>query len=169
MTLQQVMKPPLVGLSGAPIAPARGPVFDEERGYIQAILKRLGELDVTFLFNDVLVVKYEREKVSENLVAAAETQKSDYYEGVVGAVLIVGPTAFQDDNATKFPWDAWIKAGLTDKIGTPPIKPGDWVLYRATDGWDKHVQLTGEYNVAHCRVLQDAHIRGVVKYPGRWW
>ena len=169
MTIQGVPRPALVGLDGREVSRARAPAFKTEREYIDRILQRIGEIDVTFLFNDVLVVKYEREMVSESLVAAPETQKSDYFEGVVGAVLLVGPTAFQDDNATKFPWDAWIKAKLTDQVGKPPIKPGDWVLYRATDGWDKHIQLTGEYSVAHCRVLQDAHIRGVVKYPGRWW
>jgi len=178
----------IIGLDGAPIQTlnyheriaqdvlagkdktrARAPKFDEERVYLENKIRRLGMIDVAFLFNDILVVQYEREKVSEHLVAPADTQRADYYEGVVGGVLIVGPTAFQDDTITKFPWDAWISMGLVKKHGESPVKPGDWVLYRATDGWNKHVQFSGEYDVCHCRVLNDAHIRGIVKYPGRWW
>ena len=67
----------------------------------------------------------------------------------------LGPTAFKDDEHTKFPkWER-------------PIERGDWVLYRNSDGWDKDIQVIGEYTAVKCRVIQDAYIRGRVKYPGR--
>lgn len=169
--LDRLYVPPtqLIGMDGTPIGIARAPAFDEEEDHKQEIFTRIGEIDGIFLFNEVLVAKYIREKISEHLVASAETRREDIWQGVVGLVLMVGPTAFQDDEATKFPWEAWIRAKVITERGQAPIKRGDWVLYRSSDGWDKDLQLTGEYEVAHCRVLQDAHIRGKVKYPGRWW
>jgi len=162
----------LIGMDGIPIptiGSVRAPAFDEEEDTKRDIFARLGNIDSIFLFNEVLVATYIRGNVSEHLVAPAEVQREDIWQGVVGLVLMVGPTAFQDDEATKFPWDAWIKAKIITERGQPPIKRGDWVLYRSSDGWQKEIQLTGEYLTAKCRILQDAHIRGKVKYPGRWW
>jgi hypothetical protein len=42
-------------------------------------------------------------------------------------------------------------------------------MYRISDGWDRAVQeLYGHHHFAECRLIQDAHIRARVKYPGRF-
>lgn len=145
----------IVGLDGRRIV-SIAPSFNEEKEHAAEIMQRLGDLkDIDLLFNDVLVAKYIRENVSQHLVAPLETQREDQWQGVVGLVLKLGPRAFVDDDQNKF-------YGVT-------VRPGQWVLYRHTDGWDKKVQLVGEYDAALCRIIQDAHIRAIVKYPGRWW
>jgi co-chaperonin GroES (HSP10) len=143
----------LVSMDGKPIA--RGvPEFDDEQGCKDYIFGKLGDLgDIELFFNDVLVAKYIREKISENLIASAETQREDQWQGVCGMVLKVGPRAFKDDDHNKF-------HGIS-------VKPGDWVLYRNSDGWDKNIQMIGEYTAVQCRMIQDAHIRARVRYPGR--
>jgi hypothetical protein len=147
----------VLGLDGRPLQ-ARAPAFDEEIQHKDEIFKRLGDLeDIELLFNDILVAKYIRGKVSEHLEAAAETQREDVWQGVCGLVLKMGPTAFVDDEHTKFPTSKWRR----------PVVPGDWVLYRSSDGWDKDIQMVGEYSAVKCRIIQDAHIRGRVRYPGR--
>lgn len=169
MSLAAVEKPPLAGPDGRPL-PKVNVGFDEEQAVKDFIFTSLGDLsDITFLFNEVLVAKYIREKVSDSLVASHETELLDRFEGVVGLVLKIGPTAFQDDSRTRFPWEAWIGGGLVEKEGQVPIRVGDWVMYRASDGWDKNVQIRGSYTTVRCRVLQDAHLRARVKFPGRWF
>lgn len=148
----------LIGLHGKPIGAAvpRQPHWlDEEQGVKDQTLIDLGDLDdIELFYNDVLVIKYVRENVGAGLIAAPETQMEDRWQGVVGMVLKVGPRAFVDDEKNQF-------YGIT-------VKPGDWVLYRYNDGWDKHVlTTTWPPQAAECRVIQDAHIRGRVKYPGR--
>jgi hypothetical protein len=147
----------MLGLDGQPLR-ARAPAFDDEIAHKAEIFRRLGDLDdIELLFNDVLVAKYIRGNVSEHLVAAPQTQREDQWQGVCGLVLKLGPTAFVDDEHTKFPVMKWGR----------PITPGDWVLYRNSDGWDKDIQMVGEYDAVKCRIIQDAHIRGRVRYPGR--
>lgn len=144
----------LIGMDGKPLSADRAPPFDPEDGWREDVLKRLGDLDdIELLFNDVLVAKYIREMASANIIASQITQNEDNWQGVVGLVLLVGPRAFVDDDNNKF-------YGKT-------VKRGDWVLYRNSDGWDKDIQMVGEYNAVKCRIIQDAHIRGRVKFPGR--
>ncbi len=144
----------LVGIDGKPIGISRWG-FDEENDIKELIFRELGPIeDVVELFhNDVFVWKYIRTKVSDNLVAARDTHNADRWEGVVGLVLGLGPAAFLDDEHNKF-------------HGKKAV-PGDWVLYRNSDGWDKNVQIIGEPRYCECRMLQDAHIRGRVRFPAR--
>ena len=139
---------------GKPLGRAGAPPFSDEQEVKNFIFEKMGDLeDIELFFNDVLVAKYIREKISETLIAAAETQREDQWQGVCGLVLKIGPRAFQDDEQNKF-------YGVS-------VKKGDWVLYRNSDGWDKDIQMVGEYTAVKCRVIQDAHIRARVKFPGR--
>ncbi len=145
----------IVGLDGKPLPKASD--FDDETAAKEEVFRLLGDLkDIEILFNDILVAKYIRRNVSKNLIASPETQREDQWQGVCGMVLKIGPTAFQDDEHNKFP-----------EI-TRSIKRGDWVLYRSSDGWDKDIQtIDGSLMAVKCRWIQDAHIRGRVKFPGR--
>lgn len=130
--------------------------FSEEDDEKEKAYDALGDLsDIEFAFNDVLVLKYIRTSLSEHLQAAAETQREDRWQGSIGLVLKVGPRAFVDDEQNKF-------YGFS-------VERGDWVMYRNTDGWDRGIQeLYGLHRFADCRIIQDAHIRAKVKYPGRF-
>ncbi len=144
----------LVGIDGQPLASPKGPTFSTEDDWRTDIMKRLGDLDdIELLFNDVLVAKYIREMASTSIIASHETQREDNWQGCVGLVLKLGPRAFVDDEATKFHGSR--------------VHRGDWVLYRNSDGWDKDIQMVGEYVAVKCRIIADAHIRGRVKYPSR--
>lgn len=149
-----VPAPGLVGLDGKPVI-GTPHWFDEEIEVKQYIAENLGDLaDVDVFYNWVLVAKYIREEVGKGILAAAQTQQEDSWQGSVGLVLKRGPAAFQDDATNKF-------------YGADP-QPGDWVLYRNSDGWDKNIAMLGvRTNFVQCRFIQDAHINGRVKYPGR--
>lgn len=151
----------LIGMDGRiiPVTANEVPVvFSEEDEAKREAFHRLGDLrDLELLFNDILVVKYIRLELSKNLKASHQTQKEDKYQNGIGLVLKMGPTAFQDDENNKFP----------DVCRT--IKPGDWVMYRISDGWDRAVQeLYGLHRFADCRMINDAHVRARVKYPARF-
>ncbi len=148
----------IVGVAGRSLTAVKNPAFDEELYTKEDTFKILGDLkDIEILFNDVLVAKYIRTRVSEHIEAAPETQREDVYQGVVGLVLKIGPTAFVDDEHTVFPVQKWDR----------PIAVGDWVLYRSSDGWDKDIAPVEGILAVKCRMIQDAHIRGRVKFPGR--
>lgn len=131
-------------------------VFSEEEDTKQEVWDTLGDLDdIEIAFNDVLIIKYIRTELSKHLVVAAETQREDNWQGSIGLVLKVGPRAFKDDENNKF-------YGFS-------VARGDWVMFRNSDGWDRSIQeLYGLHKYATCRLVQDAHIRAKVKYPGRF-
>lgn len=95
--------------------------------------------DIEVLAHWVLLATYIRpEKTKGGIFIPNESQKEDTFQGKVGLVVAMGPTAFVEDATTKFP----IK-----------IKVGDWVSYRVSDGW----QLTIGGNP--CRLLEDTHLK----------
>lgn len=155
MSFLEMPQPALVTPRGVHAVPQRVE-FSEENEEREKAWKALGDLDdVELFFNDVLVLKYIRENLSKNLKASAQTQREDQWQGSIGLVLKVGPTAFVDDEHTKF-------RGVS-------VMRGDWVMFRVSDGWDRGIQeLYGLHRFADCRIIQDAHIRARVKYPGRF-
>lgn len=144
----------LVGMDGKPIT-GTPHWFDDEQAAKDYVADKLGDLDdIDVFYNWVLVAKYIREEVAKGILAAPETQREDSWQGSVGLVLKKGPAAFQDDNRNKF-------------YGANP-NPGEWVLYRNSDGWDKNIAVLGaRTEFIQCRFIQDAHINGRVTYPGR--
>lgn len=148
----------LIGLDGREINDVvENPAFDPEIATKEWVFAQLGDLaDIELFFNDVLVCKHIRQKVAKGLIAAQITQTEDRWQGVVGLVLKLGPRAFVDDENTKF-------HGVKAEVG-------DWVLYRNSDGWDKDIARLGPASdPVQCRIIQDAHIRGRVKFPGRFY
>lgn len=74
------------------------------------------------------------------------------FQGKVGLVMKVGPTAFQDDSVAKF--------------GGVMIRPGDWVMYRPSDGHELFIRDRRKFNDGlSCRLIEDVFIRGRVTDP----
>lgn len=83
---------------------------------------------------------------------ADNTMSEDRFQGKVGLVLKCGPTAFHDDTVAKF--------------GGISVKPGDWVVYRPSDGHELFIRDRRKLNEGlSCRLIEDVFIRGRVKDP----
>ena len=148
-------------LSANLVALGRTKTPDEQRDTIFAML---GEemRDVQPLGNRVLVATYvapqaemgekiEKMPDGSELIAAYDDDavrrglEANRFEGKVGLVLAVGPTAFKYDGA--WPWEG------------PKPKVGDWVWYRASDAPERGI------NNVYCRMIQDDLIEGITADP----
>lgn len=101
------------------------------------ITEAVGDIsDLRVFGNRVLVGVYFRpEKMASGLYLAGSTRGEDEYQGRVGLVLKKGPTAFVDDEATKF-------------YGQN-IEVGDWVSFNVADGRSTKI------NGVMCRLIAD--------------
>lgn len=80
------------------------------------------------------------------------SHEEDRFQGKTGLVLKTGPVAFVDDGVAKF-------GGVT-------IKPGDWVIYRPSDGHELFIRDRSKNNEGlSCRLIEDTFVRGRVKDP----
>lgn len=78
--------------------------------------------------------------------------QEDRFQGKVGLVLKIGPTAFQDDSVAKF--------------GGVVVEPGDWVMYRPTDGTELFIRDRRKSNEGlSCRLIEDVFVRGRTSDP----
>lgn len=113
------------------------------------IRDQVGNLDgVTVYHNLILVGIYSRpEKTAGGIVLPDSVKKEDVYQGVVGLVLKVGPTAFKDDGVNHFHGQK--------------VEPGMWCVFRTSD--THKVAVNGTV----CRLLEDAHVKMVVDHPDR--
>jgi co-chaperonin GroES (HSP10) len=113
----------------------------------EVLLAKLGDLSGQQpLGCRVLVATYVGADRSAGGILFTDKRKdAARYEGKVGLVLAVGPTAFRYDGA--FPWEG------------PTPQVGQWVWYRASDGperWIRHVS---------CRTISDDLIEGITTDP----
>lgn len=115
------------------------------------VAKAVGELTgVRMGPADILVGTYKRpEQTKGGIILAAQTRDEDEYQGKVGLVLAMGPLAFIDDERHKF-------GGFKPEIG-------EWVMFNCNDG------TAGKIRDAHCRWLQDVHIKSVIPAPDIVW
>jgi Chaperonin 10 Kd subunit len=99
----------------------------------------------------VLIATYIRPatRTASGLEIAEEAVDEDRYQGKVGMVLKKGPRAFVDDGPVKF-YDQ-------------NVEPGDWVVYRASDG------LKGMIGSREVRFIADVYIRGKIDHPDAWF
>lgn len=111
------------------------------------IMEKIGDLSgIELMHNNILVATYVRpEKTASGIIMTDKFRKEDEYQGKVGLVIKKGPLAFKDDGPYK--WHG------------QDVEPGEWVWYRISDGW----QMT--INGVHCRVFEEAHIRGKLASP----
>lgn len=76
----------------------------------------------------------------------------DRFQGKVGLVIKVGPTAFQDDGVAKF--------------GGVAVSVGDWVMYRPSDGTELFIRDRRKINEGlSCRLIEDVFVRGRTSDP----
>ena len=95
----------------------------------------------------VLIANYVRPatRTASGLEIAEEAVQEDRYQGKVGMVLKKGPRAFVDDGPVQF-------------YGQD-VRPGDWVVYRASDG------LKGMIGDREVRFIADVYIRAKIDHP----
>ena len=111
-----------------------------------ALLNAVGDLsDYDLFHNQILVAIYVRpEKTSGGIIRPGTNVQEDEYQGKVGLVVKVGPSAFVSDEE--------------DFMGQM-VNVGDWVVYRVGDGWALNIRDTA------CRILTDRTIRMRIKKP----
>jgi co-chaperonin GroES (HSP10) len=114
----------------------------------EVILEELGPLDgIEVLNQQVLLAIYVRPSTrTVGGIHLAETVvDEDRYQSRVGMVLKLGPQAFKDDERVKF-------HGFT-------VKPGDWIVYRPSDG----IRL--QIGKRECRLIPDVHLKCRLSHP----
>ena len=120
----------------------------------RALLDAAGPLiDYEVFHNLVLVATYVPPEKIGSIIIADRSMAEARFQGKMGLVLKVGPTAFIDDPRVKF-------GGVT-------VEPGDWVLYRPSDAMELFIKdYTGLANDGlSCRLIEDAFIKGRVSNP----
>lgn len=120
--------------------------FAENQGR-ETIIEAVGDLSgYTVTQNFVLVATYIRPEKSRGGIFLPDSAiEEDVYQGKVGLVLKLGPTAFIDLEDNRF---GDIQANLHD-----------WVVYRVGDAWELTV------NHVPCRLIRDSNIRLIINDP----
>ena len=115
------------------------------------LLDKIGDISKFEIFsNQILVAVYIRpEKTKGGIYLTDNNRAEDKYQGKVGLVLKMGPSAFVDDTQN------WFK-DIT-------VGQDDWIVFRPSDGWSL------EINGVLCRILDDTSVRGKVDRPDRVW
>lgn len=108
---------------------------------------KIGDLTgVKVMGPQILLATYIKpEKTAGSIYIPPTTREEDQYQGKIGLVLALGPTAFKETGNLDF--------------GGQKAKVGDWVMYHVHDG------LTMQINRHHCRLLDDVQIRLIVPQP----
>jgi hypothetical protein len=129
------------------------------------LLKKVGDIsDLQLFHNSILVAVYIRPKEMQlkgghTLIMPDKVQDEDRYQGKIGLVIAKGPIAFVDDERTSFHGQ--------------DVEIGDWVAFRASDGWQitlvRGHGATSTDNAVLCRVLVEADIRARVPAPDYLW
>lgn len=126
------------------------------------LLKKVGDIsDIEVFNNEVLVAIYVRpEKTKGNIIIPETNRDEDRYQGKIGLVVKMGPSAFAE-NAK-----GWFE-GINPKIAV-----GDWIVFKASDGWPVSITPTGSVSSSDrmlCRMIEDVDVRGRVQHPDRIW
>ncbi len=116
----------------------------------EVVLEALGDIsDFEVWKNQVLCAVYERpQKTRSGLLLADSTRDEDKFQGKVGLVVKLGPSAFVDDGSWSFQHAAAV---------------GDWVFFRTSDS--RAITVNGKL----CRLIDDVDIAGRVQDPDQVW
>ena len=120
----------------------------------QALLEKVGDVSGVKLYgSDVLVAIYMRpEKTKSGIILTDNMRGEDAYQGKVGLIIGMGPTAYIDDEGNKF----------------RDINVGDWGAFRASDGFPITLNTGGgitSKDAVLCRIITDINIRMTVSSP----
>jgi hypothetical protein len=115
------------------------------------ILEALGDISNIEVFNtQALVAVYIRpQKTKSGLYLSDQTINEDRYQGKVGLLVKMGPSAFQDDGGEWF--------------NSTSFRLHDWLVYRPSDGWSITV------NGVLCRMLSDTQVKMRIPSPDAVW
>lgn len=117
----------------------------DPKAALQEAVGDLGGYDI--FHNQILVAIYVRpETTAGGIIRPGKNVDEDEYQGKVGLVVKVGPTAFLDSEDQDFQGQS--------------LNTGDWVVFRTGDGWQLTIRDTA------CRILTDRTIRLRIKNPG---
>jgi co-chaperonin GroES (HSP10) len=98
------------------------------------------------LGNRVVVATYvTRQRSKGGIIYVDKRKDNSRYEGKIGLVIAVGPTAFRYDGS--YEWEG------------PKPKVGDWVWYRASDAPERFIKDVS------CRTIEDDRIEGITDDP----
>ncbi len=117
----------------------------------QKIMENLGDYSGVELFgNQVLVAVYIRpQKTKSGIYITDKMVDEDRFQGKVGLLVAAGPQAFTASS------DEWFE--------NVEVNPGDWLVFRPSDGWSINV------NGVLCRVMSDVQVKGRIDGPDRVW
>ena len=107
----------------------------------QALIDGVGDISDLQIFNNkLLVAVYIRpQQTKSGIFLTDQVRDEDRYQGKVGLILKMGPSAFID------PSEHWFKGA--------DFKLHDWVIFRPSDGWAITI------NGVLCRVLTDIDVQ----------
>ena len=120
-----------------------------------AVLRAVGDFSgIGVAAQQVLVASYIRPETTRGgIIRVDKALMEDRFQGKVGLVLKIGTLAFQDDSVNKF--------------GGFSVQPGEWAIYRPSDGLELfHVADNGR-DAAPIRLFADTSIVGKVDDPWR--
>jgi hypothetical protein len=116
-------------------------LLSESKDYAATVYKEIGDLDDIIVFGArVLVAIYFRPEKIMGIIRPQSNVEEDAYQSKVGLVLKLGPDTFDDS-----------------------VKPGDYVVYRASDGFPL------SRNGVPCRILRDESVMLKISNPMEWF
>lgn len=126
-------------------------LMDHETDPKQKILEEIGDLsDIEILNNQILCAVYVRPtKTKSGLYLADQTTAEDRFQGKVGLLIGMGPSAFQDESGQWF--------------ADSSFKLNDWLVFRPSDGWNVTI------NGVLCRMLSDTQVKMRIPAPDVVW
>lgn len=120
-------------------------IMDSAKQEIFTAIGDLSKLDRLFSARVLVATYLGAGKTKGGIILTQNEQQEGVYQGSVGLVLKIGPTAFKDDDVSKFHGQS--------------VSVGEWVVFRPGDS--KRVQLNG----VNCRIVEDTQIDMVVSDP----
>lgn len=121
------------------------------------LLASLGDLSgIDVWDNNVLVGIYMRPKISKGGIHFTDTARADdRWQSKVGLIVKMGPSAFVDADGK------WFNGS--------DIKLHDWIMFRASDGWDFDYRPSGGTAKVECRLLLDTSVKAKLASPELVW
>lgn len=126
-------------------------LMDHENDPKKEILDKLGDLSNIEIFNNqILVAVYIRpQKTKSGIYLSDKTVDEDRYQGKVGLLVGMGPSAFNDENGQWF--------------NQAQFNLHDWLVFRPSDGWSV------TFNGVLCRMMSDTQVKARIPSPDTAW